>query len=442
MTLPTSPRSMDRRRTLKTLGKTAAALAAMRAPFVHAQTREIRFLNDQTTVESVKALKDAAAQYEKERGVRVVIDTVPSEELYPRVLAGIRGGRPYDITMIIFVAHMLSLAKEGQLTPVTSLVNKYKWGKRILFPVDGQHFYFPWAYTMCWLYYRKDLYDQHKLVPPKSYAQYLENAHQCMTNGETRRFGHTTPIGSNVATNWMSFGFLWAQGERLFNADWSLAMDSPAGRKEAAGYLDFMASLYQTMPPGASQFGFASALQQFGADQVAHAPYSGRMIEYLEQKAPALADKYGITTYPDASGTGRAVNHGYKGLLVGKTPMAEEAMKFLEWWQETQYINFLHTAPLNFQPARLDIYEDARWKSDPLIRKHAEAVNTMRGFLNDDKLIIRSIDTEGPAIDIRPSKVFQAYVLPEMLQNKLLKGTPSDACVDQAIARMRQVIAS
>ena len=433
--------TMPRRTVLKAAGATAA-LGLFPAPYVRAQTREIRFLNDQTTVESIKALKDAAALYEKERGVRVVIDTVPSEELYPRVLAGIRGGKPYDITMIIFVAHMLSLAKEGQLTPVTSVVNKYKWGKRILFPVDGQHYYFPWAYTMCWLYYRRDLYDQLKLEPATTYAQYLDNARKCMTDTGTRRYGHTTPIGSNVATNWMSFGFLWAEGEKLFNDDWSIALDTPAGRKEAANYLNFMAGLNETMPPGASQFGFASALQQFGADQAAHAPYSGRMIEYLEQKAPALADKYGIMTYPDSSGRNRAINHGYKGLLIGKTPMSEEAVKFLEWWQDTQYINFLHTAPLNFQPARLDIYDDARWRDDPLVKKHADAVKTMRGFLNDDKLIIRSIDTEGPSTDIRPSKVFQAYVLPEMLQNRILKNTPADACVEQAIVKMRQVIAT
>jgi len=68
-------------------------------------------------------------------------------------------------------------------------------------------------------------------------------------------------------------------------------------------------------------------------------------------------------------------------------------------------------------------------------------VHTMRGFLDDPALTIRSIDTEGPAPDIRPAKVFEANVLPEMLQKKLLKGTPSDVCVDEAVVRIRQLIA-
>ena len=134
-------REITRRTILKT-GVAAAAIGTIYAPAVHAQVKEIRLLQDQTFVDSLRVIKEAAARYEQERGVRVVVDTVPSADLYPRILAGIRGGRPYDLTMIIFVAHMLSLANEGQLAPVTSLVNKYN--KVILFP-ERRVYYYPWA---------------------------------------------------------------------------------------------------------------------------------------------------------------------------------------------------------------------------------------------------------------------------------------------------------
>ena len=106
------------RRTILKSGVAAAAIGTIYAPAVHAQVKEIRLLQDQTFVDLLRVIKEAAARYEQERGVRVVVDTVPSADLYPRILAGIRGGRPYDLTMIIFVAHMLSLANEGQLAPV------------------------------------------------------------------------------------------------------------------------------------------------------------------------------------------------------------------------------------------------------------------------------------------------------------------------------------
>jgi multiple sugar transport system substrate-binding protein len=178
------------RRAVLGSGAAAVAFGSLGAPAVHAQTREIRLLQDQTFVDSLRVIKEAAARYEQERGVRVVVDTVPSADLYPRILAGIRGGRPYDLTMIIFVAHMLSLAKEGQLAPVTSLVNKYKWGKRILFPVNGEHYYYPWAYALCWLNYRKDLYDTLKLEPPKTLDQLVENSRKCMSTSGSQRYGY------------------------------------------------------------------------------------------------------------------------------------------------------------------------------------------------------------------------------------------------------------
>ncbi len=90
----------------------------------------------------------------------------------------------------------------------------------------------------------------------------------------------------------------------------------------------------------------------------------------------------------------------------------------------------------------IDIYDDPRWRAHPLIEKHAEAVKTMQGFLDDPNIIIRSIDTEGPGPDLRPAKVFESFVFPEMLQNKVLKNMPSEACVAEAVAKMNRVIAA
>jgi multiple sugar transport system substrate-binding protein len=121
--------------------------------------------------------------------------------------------------------------------------------------------------------------------------------------------------------------------------------------------------------------------------------------------------------------------------------MAEEAVRFLEWFSDAHYINFLHSAPLHFQPPRLDIYEDARWRAHPLIEKHAGAVKTMQGFLEDPNIVIRSVDTEGPAPDLRPAKIFESWVFPEMLQNKVLKNLSSQDCVSQAVEKMNRAIA-
>lgn len=431
------------RRTILTVGASAAAATAFPMPAVHAQTKELRFLNAEPAVDSVRALRVAAAQYEKEKGVKVTIDTVPSGDAYTRTIAAIKGGRPYDISTIIFVAHVLTLANEGQLTPITNLVNKHKWGKRILFPVNGQHYWYMYDYNLSWLFYRKDLYEAQKLEVPKTWAALLENCRKtASSDGGNQRFGMATPIGSNDATSWMSVAYMWAEGVSLFDDNWNNTFATDENKKRTAAYLDFFADLYNTMPPGMTQAGFGQITAAFSSGQATHAPYAGRMIEILEQRAPQLADKYGMMPYPDSAGKGAAVNHGYDGWVVGKTSMAEEAVRFLEWFSDAHYINFLHSAPLHFQPPRLDIYDDPRWRAHPLIEKHADAVKTMQGFLDDPKITIRSIDTEGPVPDLRPAKVFESFLIPEMIQNKVLRNMASEACVEEAVAKMNRVIAA
>ena len=367
-----------------------------------------------------------------------MIDSVPLDGVFTKVTTSLRGGTPYDIATFAFVGHVLILASEGHLVPLNELTDKYKWGPNILFPIDGKVYWYPYDYNLAWIYYRKDLYEKNKLEVPKTWAQFLNNAQALNGDG---RSGALYPIGSNGATNWLSPGFMWAEGAKIFDDKWNIVFDSAEIGPKVAAYLDFFGELYKTMPSGASQASFGEVLSNFTSDKVAHTAYAGRLIEGLERNNPKLADQYGIMPYMDSTGKHQAVNHGYDGWVVLKTPQSDEAMKFMRWFTENQYINFLHTAPLHFQPPRLDVYDDARWRAHPLIEKHNAAVEEMRRFLTDKNIILTSIDTQGPTPSLKPGKIFEAFVFPEMLQNKCLKGMASAECVKVAADRMRQVIA-
>ncbi|QRG06322.1 extracellular solute-binding protein [Xanthobacter dioxanivorans] len=432
---------LSRRSVLKVAGGLAggAMASGLGAPAVRAQgTKTIRFLNTETSIDSIRALKVAAAEYERQFGTKVVIDSVPLDGVFTKVTTSLRGGTPYDIATFAFVGHVLILASEGHLMPLNELTDRYKWGPNILFPIDGKVFWYPYDYNLAWIYYRKDLYEKNGLSVPKTWDAFLANAQKLNGDG---RSGALFPIGSNGATNWLSPGFMWAEGVKIFDDKWNIVFDSPEIGPKVAKYLDFFGELYKTMPSGTSQVSFGEVLSNFTGDKVAHTAYAGRLIETLERNAPKLADQYGIMPYMDSAGKAQAVNHGYDGWVVLKTPQADEAMKFMKWFTDNQYINFLHTAPLHFQPPRLDVYDDARWRAHPLIEKHNAAVEEMRRFLTDKNIVLTSIDTQGPKPDLRPGKIFEAFVFPEMLQNKCLKGMASAEAVKIAAERMKQVIA-
>lgn len=73
-----------------------AALFAGGSPAIHAQQKTIRFLNAEPSRDSVKALRVAAAEYERISKVKVVIDTVVPDDAYNKLQASIAAGTPYD----------------------------------------------------------------------------------------------------------------------------------------------------------------------------------------------------------------------------------------------------------------------------------------------------------------------------------------------------------
>ncbi|MEX3010477.1 ABC transporter substrate-binding protein [Hoeflea sp. TYP-13] len=417
----------------------AATLSGLSAPAVFAQgRRKIRFLNTETSIDSLRALKVAAAEYERVSGTEVVIDSVPLGDAFTKVTTSLRSGSPYDIATLGFVGHVLILAEGGHLVEVNDLTDPYDWGPNILFPINGKNYWYPFDYNLSWIYYRKDLYDDIGLSVPTTWDEFLSNAQKLNTD---KRSGSMYPIGSNGATNWMSTAFMWADGVDIFDDNWNIVFDQGDNAKSVVKYLDFFAELYKTMPIGASQASYGEMLSNFASDQIAHSAYAGRLIEAIERNSPDLADKFGIMPYMDSSGKGKAVNHGYDGWVVLNTEASEESMKFMRWFTESQFINFLHTAPLHFQPPRLDIYDDQRWRAHPLIEKYADIIETTQSFLTDPNVRVTSIDTQGPVPDLRPGKVFESFAIPEMLQKKCLQGLSSEDCLQQAGEAMRKAIA-
>ena len=142
-------KNISRRRVLQGMGAAAGTAAVgLHAPYIHAKQKEIRFLNGEPSVQSVRAMRFAAAQYEKETGVKVQMDTVPAGKAFEKVQTSIKGGKPYDIATLIFVGDVLLLAGENQLVPLNDIIKKYDWGPNILFPMDGNNYWYPYDYNL------------------------------------------------------------------------------------------------------------------------------------------------------------------------------------------------------------------------------------------------------------------------------------------------------
>lgn len=432
---------LTRRQTLRGAGGLGLGLAltGLAAPALRAQAkRPIRFLNCETGKDTLAFFAAMAKEYQEKTGTEVIVDSVPLDEAFTKITNGFRSGTPYDVANVGYVGQVLMLADQDLIVPLNELTDNFKWGNNILFPIDGKVYWYPFDYNLALIYYRKDIYDAKGWKVPDTWDAFASN---CEAMVEGRQRGCLFPIGSNGAANWMSFAFLWAEGVKLFDDQWNVTFDNDEMKPKAAAYLDFMARLYPTMPPGALQAGYADVLGNLVGGTIGHGPYAGRVYEAAARDNPQMGENLAIMPYMDSAGKQKAVSHGYDGWVVTKTDNTEATMEFMRWLTGEKLIDFLHTAPVHFQPARLDIYDDARWLDNPLIKTYKGAIDQMKSLITDQSVVLTSIDTQGPAPDVRPGKVFESFVMPEMLQNKLLKGMASDEAVTTAAAKMRQVIA-
>lgn len=431
--------AINRRSLLKTAGALAASTGVLGAPAVLAQkTKKIRFLNIETAEGSKEVLLKGAAEYKKLTGVEVEIDTNSLDQAWIKVQASIRAGKPYELFMASFIGHVALLASQGSIVPLTSLTNKYKWGRDVLLPIKGEVYWYPYDYNHATVHYRKDFYEQNGFKPARTFDEYLK-INKAFADGKSK-VGSVFPIESGASTNWASTGFFWAEGVRLFDDKWNVIIDNAEMRPKVMRVLDFYAELAQYMPKDLAQASWLEGHNAFLAGNAAHYSFVPIAMELATMGKNNFKGKIGLTNYPSSTGKEVGMTAGYDGIVVTKGPNTAEAMRFLEWYVDNTYIDFICNRPLLYQPPRLDIYDNPKYINSPIVKDNPEAVQFLKDLVTKNDVVMGSIDTEGPEISEKAGKVFQSFAIPIMLQERLLKKTPSSQCVDIGAKIMRTAL--
>jgi len=433
-------KGMTRRKFLKMAG-TAGATMMVSAPFVHTQEKiTLRVINQEPDPGTTKTLESNFAEWETKTGVKVLLDTVPGGEVFPKLTASIKAGNPYHLGNELFIGNINIMAANKWIVPLTDVIKKIgvdDFGPNILFPMKGEYWWYPYDYNFAHWFYRTDIFQKKGLKEPRTWADFLNCAKACTADN---MFGLGLGIGSGQWVDWLNVGFMWADGVKLFDDKWNVIFDSPRMKPKVIKYLNFFKELYQYMPPGMTSLVWADHVKLFVSERVAMNPYSGRMIEHVEAYAPHLADKVGVFLYPSSDGSRFAVGHGYDGWFVVKTKYSEEAKKLLYWLVTEKLIDFYANLPIHYQPTRLSIYDDPRWKSLPKVKKYQNILGTMKGFLTRKDIVLDCVDIQGPEIDPRPGKITRKFIMPTMLQNLVLKNLPPEECVKIAADQIREVM--
>jgi len=438
--LPSTP--MSRRRLLRSLGVTAggALLGSLGLPARgYAAKKELRYLNNEPAPTTIAFLKDMVAEYEAASGIKIQLETIPVTETWTKVTTAIKAGKPYDFITFGEITQPLLLARDGLLTPVTTIIQEVgvdDFGPRSLDWYQGELWMYPYDYNFNYLFYRKDWFAQKKLHVPTNWNGFLQML-EALNDPANKHYAITLPV-SGEPTNWGNTAFLWAAGVQIYDDQWNVVLDAPEMKPRVVRTLEYLTQVTQYTPPGLLEVGLKDMLSNFTSSLSGITSYTGRLIHLIEDRAPELADKYATMPSPAPDGGRGAVTFANDGFSIGKTDNTEDALKFLRWFiKNDKLTEFQLTLPLHYQPPQFSTYKNPRWRSHPLVEKHWAAMEVMLDFMNTDKTLIGSIQLQGPGPSPNQGRIWTSQVLPRMYVNVLTKTmSPSDA-VDAAAKEIR-----
>jgi len=402
----------------------------------------IRIASAETAAASMAALEEAGKEYEQLTGIKVVAEAVPLADIYTKISVTYGTSSQYSAFLTGYIGHVTLLESQGRLAPVDDIIEKLGgtsdfYNGHVLFPVDGKVYWIPYDYNLGYGYIRKDWLAEKGLSVPKTWDELL-NVVKAFTDKGKERYGIIMPLKDDDSSNWLTTVPLWANDVRIFDDNWNVILDSPEMKPKVVEALQLIKDLYPYMPDRAQNASYADMTEAFLSEQVGITFYSGRLVDQIEGKNPALADKFEVFPFPAKNGGTGAATLGYDAVAILNTDHVEETKKFIEWFFTEKIYDFLNSSPVHLFPAQKSIFESEKWRSLPAIKTYWETgVQPQYEILTKAKL--HSIDSDGPHADDRPAQVFQSMLFPKAFQRITINNEDPAKVVDDLAEEIRKL---
>lgn len=430
---------MKRRQMLKTGIAAGVAMAMPAVRTARAANGEIRFCNIESGPENVASLKRICAEYETQTGVHVEMETIVGTTLWEKVTAAIKSGRPYDLIDFAQPTQTILMAKQGQLTPLTGLLNEIgldEFNPKSLLKYNSDQWCFPFIMNLCGLYYRSDWLAQRGFSVPKTWSEFSEVA-KAFTDSSKRQYGTTLPY-SKGTTPWGNSGFLWAAGVEFYDDQWNVLLDNAEIKPKLARALQFIMDLAPTNAPGQFSMSFQQISTNFLTNVAGIASGAGLLVESIDAKYPEFEDKFVAAPYPAPDGGKGTVVFGGKSLGVGNTPNAEKTIDFMRWLVKSDKLTEFHLdTPYYAQPALRSIYSDAKWVENARVKKHPATIKTLESYLDPNATNMDAVQLQGPYTSVNQGMIVNQETILEMYQNVLTNKMSISEAIDMTANKVR-----
>ncbi len=305
------------------------------------------------TTDGIQAL---LPEFTEETGIEVNLEVVPESDITAKQLLEFSSasGR-YDVVQnnIIFIP---GFVEAGYIDPLDELATKFpkNYDKSDFVPgylntniVDGKLYGLPVYGESTFLMYRKDLFKQYGITPPKTFDDVAAAAKTIKEKSEGNTVGITMRGAQGIQNVYVWAGWLWGYGGEFISKDGKSAL----GSDEAAESLDAFASVLRDYGPiGVANFGWEEnrvLFQQGKAGMTMDATVNGAFNE--DPSVSSVVGKVGYVPVPAQSDNlkGGSSSLAVHSLYVTSASKQKEAAWLFSSWAtaKAQQIKSFGIAP-------------------------------------------------------------------------------------------------
>ena len=386
---------------------------------------------------SGEAIQANLADFEKLTGIKVQYETFTEDQYRQKVLLELAAGTgSVDVIHTATAQEGLKFWRSGWYEPL----DEYLKSPRLTDPgfdladiskpalqgntYDGKLVALPTMQQTTMLYYRKDLFDKHKIKVPQTFAE-LEEAAKKLNNAEEagQKVVGIVLRGKKAAATSQWAPYLFGFGGSWLTKDGKPAMNTP----EAVQAFDYYGRLLRNYgPPGAVNYHWYECVSLFVQGKAAmYTDVSNRIFFFEDPSKSQIVGKIGYAMFPAGPAGRKPTMEVWSMAVSSKSKKKEAAYLFVQWAASKE--NILKMQMKGAPSVRASAWKDPKFLAE---QKHKDWVEASLKSLE-----IASTDWNPPIVAVSEVRDEVGAVIVSSILGENVK-----AAADKANAEMAKIM--
>jgi len=386
---------------------------------------------------SGEAIQANLADFEKLTGIKVQYETFTEDQYRQKVLLELAAGTgSVDVIHTATAQEGLKFWRSGWYEPL----DEYLKSPRLTDPgfdladiskpalqgntYDGKLVALPTMQQTTMLYYRKDLFDKHKIKVPQTFAE-LEEAAKKLNNVEEagQKVVGIVLRGKKAAATSQWAPYLFGFGGSWLTKDGKPAMNTP----EAVQAFDYYGRILRNYgPPGAVNYHWYECVSLFVQGKAAmYTDVSNRIFFFEDPSKSQIVGKIGYAMFPAGPAGRKPTMEVWSMAVSSKSKKKEAAYLFVQWAASKE--NILKMQMKGAPSVRASAWKDPKFLAE---QKHKDWVEASLKSLE-----IASTDWNPPIVAVSEVRDEVGAVIVSSILGENVK-----AAADKANAEMAKIM--